>query len=147
MKMTLENLSNIARDIIKKAHDQKSDSAIVIALEGDLGAGKTTLTQEIARVFYIKERVISPTFVIMKRYNLPAQTGVLDEKFKYLIHIDAYRLEKSEELFKLGFQKLLEDKDNLIIIEWPENVPECIPKNTLRVKLSHEIDNSHSIEF
>ena len=141
MKMTLENLSNIARDIIKKAHDQKSDSAIVIALEGDLGAGKTTLTQEIARVLFIKERVISPTFIIMKKYE------AIDEKFKYLIHIDAYRLEKSEELFKLGFQKLLEDKDNLIIIEWPENVPDCIPKNAIRVKLSHEIDNSHSIEF
>ncbi len=141
MKMTLENLSNIARDIIKKAHDQKSNSAVVVALQGDLGAGKTTLTQEIARVLFIKERVISPTFIIMKKYE------AIDEKFKYLIHIDAYRLEKSEELFKLGFQKLLEDKDNLIIIEWPENVPDCIPKNAIRVKLSHEIDNSHSIEF
>ncbi len=141
MKMTLENLSTIARDIIKKAHDQKSNSAVVVALEGDLGAGKTTLTQEIARVLFIKERVISPTFIIMKKYE------AIDEKFKYLIHIDAYRLEKSEELFKLGFQKLLEDKDNLIIIEWPENVPDCIPKNAIRVKLSHEIDNSHSIEF
>ena len=141
MKMTLENLSNIARDIIKKAHDQKSNSAVVVALEGDLGAGKTTLTQEIARVLFIKERVISPTFIIMKKYE------AIDEKFKYLIHIDAYRLEKSEELFKLGFQKLLEDKDNLIIIEWPENVPDCIPKNAIKIKLSHEIDNSHSIEF
>ena len=141
MKMTLENLSNIARDMIKKAHDQKSNSAVVVALQGDLGAGKTTLTQEIARVLFIKERVISPTFIIMKKYE------AIDEKFKYLIHIDAYRLEKSEELFKLGFQKLLEDKDNLIIIEWPENVPDCIPKNAIRVKLSHEIDNSHSIEF
>lgn len=141
MKMTLENLSNIARDIIKKAHDQKSNSAVVVALQGDLGAGKTTLTQEIARVLFIKERVISPTFIIMKKYE------AIDEKFKYLIHIDAYRLEKSEELFKLGFQKLLEDKDNLIIIEWPENVPDCIPKNAIKIKLSHEIDNSHSIEF
>lgn len=141
MKMTLENLSNIARDMIKKAHDQKSNSAVVVALQGDLGAGKTTLTQEIARVLFIKERVISPTFIIMKKYE------AIDEKFKYLIHIDAYRLEKSEELFKLGFQKLLEDKDNLIIIEWPENVPDCIPKNAIKIKLSHEIDNSHSIEF
>lgn len=147
MKMTLENLHIIAEDIIKRAHGAQSDSALVIALEGDLGAGKTTLTQEIARVLFIKERVISPTFVIMKRYNLPAQAGVVDKKFKYLTHIDAYRLEKSEELFKLGFQELLEDKDNLMIIEWPENVPECIPKNAIKIKLSHEIDNSHSIEF
>lgn len=141
MKMTLENLHTIAKDIIKKAHDTQSDSAIVIALEGDLGAGKTTLTQEIAKVLSVKENVISPTFIIMKKYE------VVDKKFKYLIHIDAYRLEKSEELFKLGFQELLDDKNNLIIIEWPELVPDCIPKNACKIKLSHTNENTHNIEF
>jgi tRNA threonylcarbamoyladenosine biosynthesis protein TsaE len=141
MKMTLDNLHTIAKDIIKKAHDAQSDSAVVIALEGDLGVGKTTLTKEIARVLSVEENVISPTFIIMKKYE------VIDEKFKYLIHIDAYRLEKSEELFKLGFQELLDDKNNLIIIEWPELVPDCIPKNACKIKLSHTNENTHNIEF
>jgi len=141
MKMTLEKLPSIVNDIIKKAQSLKSETATIITLEGDLGAGKTTLTQELAKQFGIKESVISPTFVIMKKY------GVIDDKFKYLIHIDAYRLAKSEELWKLGFQDILNNKNNLIIIEWPENVPDCIPKDALSIKLSHVDENSRTIDF
>lgn len=139
--MTLENLHTITEDIIAKAENGKSEIATVIALHGDLGAGKTTLAQEIARTLSVKEAVISPTFVIMKKYI------VVNKKFKYLIHIDAYRLTASEELQKLGWNEILSDKTNLVLIEWPENVPECIPHNALSVKLSHGDDNSHSIEF
>lgn len=139
--MTLDLLPAIAKDILEKAHSLKTGKAVVIALEGDLGAGKTTLTQEIARQLGVKENVISPTFVIMKRY------GVIDEKFKNLIHIDAYRLTKSEELIKLGWSELLNNKNNLIIIEWPEHVPECIPETALKIKLSNQGDEERDIEF
>lgn len=141
MEMTLDNLDTIVHDILKKAHSLESKTATLITLEGDLGAGKTTLTQEIAKQLKVKEKVISPTFVIMKKYN------VVDEKFKYLIHIDAYRLTKSEELMKLGFQDIIEDKNNLIILEWPENVSDCIPLNTYNIKLSHTDENTRTIEF
>ncbi len=143
MKMTLENLSTIARKVISKAHTIKSETATVITLTGDLGAGKTTLTQEIARQLGIKEKISSPTFVIIKNYKLK----IINYKWKNLIHIDAYRFSSGEQLEKLRWQELLDDKDNLIIIEWPENVPECIPKNALKVKLSHIDDNTRTIEF
>lgn len=139
--MTLEVLPTVVSDIIKKVHNLKYETATVITLEGDLGAGKTTLTQEVSRQLGVKESVISPTFVIMKKYE------VVDEKFKYLIHIDAYRLTKSEELWKLGFQEILNDKNKLIIIEWPENVPDCIPKEALNIKLSHIDENTRTIDF
>jgi tRNA threonylcarbamoyladenosine biosynthesis protein TsaE len=141
MEMTLENLSNIVENILRKVHNFKSENATVVTLQGDLGAGKTTLTQEIARQLGIKEKVISPTFVIMKKYSID------DTSFKYLIHIDAYRLTKSEELMKLGWEEILEDRDNLVILEWPENVPDCIPKNTYNIKLSHSNESTRSIEF
>ncbi len=141
MKMTLEKLHIIAGKIIDKVHSLKSDTATVVALHGDLGAGKTTLTQEIAKQLEVRESVISPTFVIMKKYK------VVDKKFKYLIHIDAYRLNSSEELLKLGWQEIFEDKDNLIIIEWPENVSDCIPKDVCTIKLSHTDESTRSIEF
>ena len=147
MKMTLEKLHIIAGKIIDKVHSLKSDTATVVALHGDLGAGKTTLTQEIAKQLKISESVISPTFVIIKKYNLPAQAGVVDKNFKYLIHIDAYRLNSSEELLKLGWQEIFEDKSNLIIIEWPENVSDCIPKDVCTIKLSHTDESTRSIEF
>jgi tRNA threonylcarbamoyladenosine biosynthesis protein TsaE len=139
--ITLKQLPSIAQDLLKKAKKAKSTTATVIALSGDLGSGKTTLTQELARQLGVKENVISPTFVIMKKYN------VIDDTFKYLIHIDAYRLEKSEELLKLGWQNLLEDKNNLIIVEWPENVEGCIPDNACRVQLAHKDENIRTIKL
>lgn len=139
--MTKENLGDIVSLILNKIDSINSKGATVITLEGELGTGKTTLTQELARTIGIKENVISPTFVIMKKYNCNYKN------FRKLIHIDVYRLNKSEELLKLGFQEVAEDKENLIILEWPSLVPECIPKNALKVELSHVDDDSRDIVF
>ena len=137
-----DKISEIAKELIKQACDIQLDSATIIALSGDLGAGKTTIAQEVARILGIKENVISPTFVIMKNYACP--TG----NFKKLIHIDAYRLSKSQELLNLGWAELVADKDNLILIEWPELVPECIPENGVcRVNLSHIDEQTRGIEI
>ena len=141
IKVTLEELHKVAQDIVQKAKDAQADTATVITLEGDLGSGKTTLTQEVARILGVKESVISPTFVIMKKYE------VVDTIFKHLIHIDAYRLNESKELINLGWEELLADKTNLIIIEWPSQVPECIPGNACRIDLSHSEDNTRVIKF
>jgi tRNA threonylcarbamoyladenosine biosynthesis protein TsaE len=140
-KFTQDDIPNVAKAIILKAKQTCSVSATLIALSGDLGAGKTTLTQEIARQLGVKENVISPTFVIMKKYE------VVDDTFKYLVHIDAYRLEKDEELLKLGWKEILEDKNNLVIIEWPENVIGCIPDKVCKVRLSHQDEGTRTVEF
>jgi tRNA threonylcarbamoyladenosine biosynthesis protein TsaE len=140
-KFTHDDIPNVAKAIILKAKQTCSVSATLIALSGDLGAGKTTLTQEIARQLGVKENVISPTFVIMKKYE------VVDDTFKYLVHIDAYRLEKDEELLKLGWKEILEDKNNLVIIEWPENVIGCIPDKVCKVRLSHQDEGTRTVEF
>ncbi len=147
MKMTLETIPDIARSLLEKAIDIQTDESTLITLEGDLGAGKTTLTQQIARELGVKANLISPTFVIMKKYDLPEQAGARHKKFKYLVHIDVYRLSKSEELLKLGWLEIVKEKDTLIILEWPENVPECIPTNALKVKLTHQDDTTRAIEF
>ena len=141
MKMTLDNLHATAIKVIEKARDINSQTATVITLHGELGAGKTTLTQEIAQVLGVKENIISPTFVIMKKYE------VVDKTFKNLIHIDAYRLNKSAELINLGWQELLADKNNLIIIEWPEQVPDCIPENACHIELAHVDETKRTINF
>lgn len=115
--------------------------ATVIALSGDLGAGKTTLTQAVARKLGVVESVISPTFVIMKEY--PVATG----PYCRLVHIDAYRLESAAELERLGWREILADAGTLVLIEWPEKVPEAIPADALLVSLSHIDDAQRSIEF
>jgi len=127
----LEKIREIAQELIEKIENDESNKSFIIALSGDLGAGKTTLTQEIGHILGIKEKIVSPTFVIMRKYNLT------NKKFEKLIHVDAYRLKNSEDLMKLGWEELIKRK-NLIIIEWPELVPECLNgKNVLNVSLAH----------
>jgi len=115
---SLEETSQIAADwlVDLSSNYSASDEATVVGLSGHLGAGKTAFVKEIAKELGIKEDITSPTFVIMKIYETE------HPKWHRLIHIDAYRLEKREELEALQWEKLLSDPHNLIMIEWPENV-------------------------
>lgn len=136
-----EDLKNLAKEIIEKIKSQKVNRAVVLTLSGDLGAGKTTFTKEIAKHFKIKKEIISPTFVIMKIYE------VKDDKFKNLIHIDAYRLEKGDDLKVLDWQRLINDKENLIVLEWPEMVESHIPDWSIKVNISHKDEETRIIEY
>jgi len=141
---TVDELPIIAEQVLASASVMSRDRAIVVSLSGDLGAGKTTLVQEIARSLGIKENVISPTFVIMKRYGIPDPLCPYDD----LIHIDAHRLESSKQLLNLGWEELISNPKNLIIIEWPELVPECIlEKGVLKVVLSHIDEQTRGISI
>lgn len=114
-------------------------SATVIALQGELGSGKTTFAQAFGKAFGVEERMPSPTFVIMKFYNLdPDKTGKLGEGFKRIVHVDAYRIESDQELLNLGWEDLIKDSGNIILIEWPENVENLIPKEAKRIHFKHE---------
>lgn len=137
----LNNIEQITNEIIREAKKVSHKTATIITFSGELGAGKTTITKELAKQLGIKERVVSPTFVIMKIYNTK------DSKFKKLIHIDAYRLDKSEELLRLGWEEIISNKDNLIVVEWPERVSECFPFDIISLKLEHIDDNTRTIKF
>ena len=106
--------------------------ATVVALQGDLGSGKTYFVQNFGKILGVTEPIISPTFVIMNIYRIDWRG------FKKLVHIDAYRLEKEQELLNLGWEKLLEDSENIIFIEWPERVEGLIPKESKRILFKHE---------
>ena len=107
--------------------------ATIVALQGDLGSGKTTFAQGFGKIMGVEENMPSPTFVIMKFYDINWKG------FKKLIHIDAYRLEKEEELLHLGWEKLIKDPENFILVEWPERVEGIIPKDARRVYFKHAI--------
>lgn len=136
----------ISEKILNKVLRIKNKKAKVIALSGELGVGKTTLTKEIGNILEIKNIIVSPTFVIMKIYQIGVGSKYYSN-FKKLIHIDAYRLDDSLELLKFGWNKILEDKENLIIIEWPERVMSSIDEETFWVKLKHIDDETRSLEF
>jgi tRNA threonylcarbamoyladenosine biosynthesis protein TsaE len=114
-----EDLQNFTGDFIKNIEPHK-DRAFVVGLSGDLGSGKTTFVQKIASFYEVKEKVTSPTFVLEKIYHLHAQ------KFEQLIHIDAYRIEESQELKTLDWYEIIKDSQNIIFIEWPERVKDTL---------------------
>lgn len=118
----------------------KEKEATVVGLYGDLGAGKTAFTKCVAGVLGIQEEITSPTFVIEKIYSLT------DKVFEKLIHIDAYRLEKGEELARLGWNDLLSNPKNLILIEWPEKVKEVMPKNHTKLFFTFIDETTRKIE-
>ncbi len=118
--------------------------AAVVALQGDLGAGKTTFTQGFARALGVKDRVLSPTFVLMKIYGLHPRTKGKSKKIKnagqgflHLIHIDCYRIASPKDLLHLGFKELLKDKDAIILIEWADRIKKILPRNTTWLKFTH----------
>jgi len=107
-------------DISNKYADK--DEALVVGLSGHLGAGKTAFVKAVAKALGVKEAVTSPTFVLMKLYSLNPVGAFKGFPWKRLVHIDAYRLERPEELEALAWEDLVADKNNLIMVEWPENV-------------------------
>lgn len=124
----ITNSKNETQELgIRIAHACKKN--MVFLLEGDLGAGKTTLTQGIAKGLGIKKNVTSPTFNILKIYH-----GIIP-----LYHIDAYRLEGLSQ--DLGFDEFLDD-DGLTVIEWSCYVPSLIPPHHLVITIRLLEENS-----
>ncbi|MDA8611501.1 tRNA (adenosine(37)-N6)-threonylcarbamoyltransferase complex ATPase subunit type 1 TsaE [Candidatus Pacebacteria bacterium] len=131
------------------------DGAVVVGLSGNLGAGKTTFTQQVAKKLGVKDAITSPTFVIMKRYELPKDSetpgqarGVgVDLGFENLIHIDAYRLESGKELEVLDFKEMLNNPSNLIFIEWPEKVSEILPSDMMTIKFEVVDEETREIKL
>lgn len=119
-------------------------AATIVCLKGDLGAGKTTFTQAVAKIMGVSETVTSPTFVIEKIYELANQS----KGFNHLIHIDTYRLASADELAKLGFTEIINDPANLIFIEWPERVKTLLADREVNlISFSHVNETTRSIHF
>lgn len=104
---------------------------LVVALEGNLGSGKTTFTQGFAHALGVRENVLSPTFVLLKIYPLKKK------KFKHLLHIDCYRLASPKELLHLGIRDFFKDKDAIILIEWADRVRRIIPRHAIWISFRH----------
>jgi len=104
----------------------------VIALQGDLGAGKTTFTQGFLQGLGSKKRVTSPTFILMRRHKLAAH-----KRFANVFHIDAYRLRKPEQLAALDLEVVLEGPRNIVLIEWPEQAKKFLPKKAIWIKFKY----------
>lgn len=95
--------------------------ALVLGLEGDLGGGKTTFLQGFAKGLGIKEKILSPTFIIMRRFN-------------NFYHFDCYRIQKAKDILDLGFKEIINNPQNIVAIEWADRIKKILPKNVLFLK-------------
>ncbi len=109
-----------------------------LAFYGDMGAGKTTLIQELCRQSGVKQKVTSPTFAIVNEYN-----SFGDE---IIYHFDFYRLETPEEVLDIGFEEYV-SSGNRSFIEWPEKIEPYLPSDTLRIFITVQSDNSRLIRL
>ncbi len=102
----------------------------IFALTGELGAGKTIFVQGFAKGLGIKDKIISPTFVLIRQHKIPGTK-------KVLYHIDLYRLENTTNLKELGLEEIWSNPNNIILIEWAEKIKE-LPKNAIRISIQKQ---------
>lgn len=125
----------VAKELAKQCPKQGlGQKAVLIGLSGELGSGKTTFVQGFAKSLGIKKRVISPTFVLMKRY-------------KNLYHIDCYRIDSYKEILDLGWKDMLANKENIILVEWAEKIKKIFPKSYVWIKFTHKSLNQRGIDI
>jgi len=137
---TLEELSVTAQEVLNLC-TQKEHSR-VIALSGDLGAGKTAFVKVLAKHLGVVHEITSPTFVVMKSYPVSGFPPITT-----LTHVDAYRIESDDEMRVLGFPALLQDSERIVCIEWPEKIHALIPEDAVLVHIELTTKGTRTITY
>lgn len=130
---TIDQLKEYTQVFLDGIEKSPTDKARIYVLTGPLGAGKTTFVKTVALMLGVKDIVVSPTFNLMKIYEVMGNPSI-----STLIHVDAYRLEKEEELSVLNLSQYFEDPTVLMFIEWGEKVMTMLPSHTKTIIFSHE---------
>ena len=118
---------------------QDSHPVCAVCLYGELGSGKTTFVQGFAKGLGITSRLLSPTFIIVRRYQIPQSQG-------FLYHLDLYRVEESD-LEEFAISDILSDLNSFVVVEWAEKLGVWMPKKRLDIKFSVLSDGNHEINY
>ena len=133
-EMTIITNSEAETELEGEKIGRKLSAGSIIALQGNLGAGKTTLTRGIAKGLGIEEGVSSPTFTIVNEYPAPVP----------LYHFDMYRLENATDLYDIGWYDYI-DQGGVCVVEWSEKVYEAFPPETKVVMMETIGENKRKI--
>lgn len=138
-----QQTQKLGRDLAQKLL-QKSlrESAFFLALEGDLGGGKTTFLQGLAAGLGVKQKILSPTFIIIRRHNIKSITPFA---FREFYHVDCYRLRRPEDLLGLNFEAISSGPKNFVAVEWADRVKKILPRKTVWIKFKFLDRNSRKI--
>ena len=130
-KETQKIAADLAHKIIK------IKKGVIIALEGELGAGKTTFIQGFAKALGIESKIKSPTFVLMKKYSI--KNGI------NLYHLDCYRVSDEKDLKIPEINEIITESCDIVLIEWAERVQKILPKKHLTVHIDHISEKERKI--
>ncbi|MAF79948.1 tRNA (adenosine(37)-N6)-threonylcarbamoyltransferase complex ATPase subunit type 1 TsaE [bacterium] len=126
-----QDTKQFAAQFVKKVFQRKSKGALVVALSGELGAGKTVFAKGFAKGLGLRKRIVSPTFVFVRRHEISGG------QFRNFYHVDAYRVQNKKSLAGLGLDEVFSDSTSLVLVEWAENVKSLLPKDTVWVRIKH----------
>ncbi len=132
MKIVVNNLQDTEK--VGKIIGRNLDKGTVLCLDGDLGVGKTALTQFIAKEFGIKEYITSPTFNIIKEYE-----GRLP-----FYHMDVYRIESQDDMYDLGYDEYIYS-EGVTIIEWSNKIEGILPENRININIRRLDDSGRTL--
>lgn len=132
--ITTESL--IQTQVFAKDFAKNLKGGDTLCLYGNLGAGKTTFVQGLASGLGIKQRIISPTFIIIREYKI---------KNLDFYHIDLYRIESKHDLIGLGIKEIISNTNNIIAIEWAEKLQDLMPKRRIDLRLEYIDENKRKI--
>ena len=134
MKINLNNLKDT--ESLGKIIAKSMEKGTLICLDGDLGVGKTALTQFIAKEFGVKEYIVSPTFTIIKEYN-----GKLP-----FYHMDVYRIGSEEDMYDLGWDEYIYS-EGVTVIEWSDLIEGILPEERINIEIKRIDDDKREINI
>ncbi len=128
----------LAQEILRT----KTKKALVVGLNGELGGGKTAFVQGLARGLKTKEKPLSPTFIIFNILQIQKS-----DNFKNLYHFDCYRINDEKEILNLGFDEIVSNPENVVVVEWADRIKKIIPKDALMIKFKFIDEKTRKISF
>ena len=115
----------------------------IIGLIGELGSGKTTFVQGLAKGLGVKKRIISPTFVLIRSYKGKTREG----KSLNLYHVDLYRIRDINDARGLGLEEIWSNPKNIVVIEWAEKIEKILPKKAIKIYFEYLGENRRRIKI
>ena len=129
------------------------NDALVLALYGDLGSGKTTFARTFAEGLGVKEKIKSPTFIIFRKSKIPASPAGRENKgwrekgFLYFYHFDIYRIHNEKEILNLGWEEIISNPKNIVLVEWADKIENILPKNCVKINFKHLKGDKREMEI
>lgn len=124
---------------------KKLQGGEVLALYGDLGSGKTTFIQGLAAGLGIDRPIISPSFIIMRTYELRLKSK--DVRLKNFYHVDLYRINDANDVQGLGLLDLIGNSENIVAIEWPDKIENILPENKIAITFEYLEEDKRKIKI